>query len=154
MPDEIAIEIYFLDFWLRGRADLIADRTDKPDRTVAPRLALVHYDACINHGIRGISKRTGKAYGANVMLQEILGAYPLDGWIGKETLLRLDRTLGLGRYAEPAAWRSAEATLIEAYLARRARLYEALARQPGQSKYLRGWLARLTALRAVASTFT
>jgi lysozyme family protein len=154
IADEETAEIYFHDFWLRGRCDLIADRTDRPDRVVAPKLALVHYDACVNHGIHGVSKSTGRVFGANAMLQEVIGVQPFDGWLGKETFAALDRRLGVGALTLPPVWRSNEATLVQAYLARRQRLYESLARQPGQKKYLAGWLARLRCLRVVAASFT
>jgi lysozyme family protein len=152
MTDEEAVEIYFLNYWLRGRCDMIDDRTDSPERIVAPRLALAHYDACVNHGIRGVSKRTGKPYGAAVMFQEVVGATPIDGWIGKQTLAALDARLGISSAAcgggHPAAvLRQRETLLVEAYLARRESLYRALAKSGNQAKFLAGWLNRLAILR-------
>lgn len=154
IEDAETSEIYFLDYWVKGRCDLIADRTDKPDRVVAPRLAIVHLDACVQHGIRGTSKKTGRPIGANVLFQEVIGAQPRDGWLGKDSLAVLDARLGLGPLTHPSVWRTAEEVLIATYLDRRQRLYEALARQPGQAKYLPGWLNRLRTLKSTALRYS
>ena len=88
-----------------------------------PALALMHFDASVNHGVGGAAR----------MLQETCGV-DIDGEIGPETL---------------AAARSKPlADLIDRYAAIREARYRAL---PHFWRFGRGWLARITKTRAACT---
>lgn len=113
-------EIYYTEYWVKGRCDLIADYNKA--------LAEVHFDACVNHGIAEHKKKIG----ANYLLQRVLEVKPehLDGVIGPKTLSLI------------AAFHS-DKFLITRHLLARLGIYSAIvARDKSQLTFLRGWVER------------
>lgn len=110
---ERAITIYERDYWRPSGAADFAD--------VRPRLALVHLDWAVNHGVGG-AVRT---------LQRILDV-DADGVFGPKSVA--------------AARCGDETRTVADYLERRAAWYrERVAQRPDQAKWLPIWLARLRA---------
>lgn len=101
--------IYRRDYWFAGRADALAWPA-----------SLVHFDACVNHGVGRASK----------MLQDAAGVM-VDGKIGPKTIAAVN--------ADPAG-------VVKRYLEERERFYRLIAIGK-QEKFLKGWLARLDHLR-------
>ena len=103
-------QIYNRNYWHDGRCDLFAS-----DR---PLLAIAHFDAAVNLGLRQAAKCLQRAVGVTD-----------DGAIGDATLA------AIGACDERAA--------VSAYLADRARVYRAIVeRNPSSKEFLAGWLAR------------
>jgi lysozyme family protein len=110
---EQAKAVYFVRYWLAGKCDRLP-----------PRVAVLHYDGCVNHGIKR----------ANMFLQRAVGVTP-DGAIGSVTLAKV-------RLAR-------ELDLCDSIADQRALFYRQLAaRKPSQGKYLAGWLRRIDEMRA------
>lgn len=88
-------------------------------------VAVTHFDWCVNHGVAG----------ANKTLQHALAMPVVDGIIGPATL---------------AAVADADVmALVHAYQALRIGFYHAdVVADPGQARFLAGWLNRVTALSA------
>lgn len=106
-----AESIYREFYWSRGACD----------RLPAP-IDLVHFDACVNHGVAGAAR----------LLQAVAGVSQ-DGVIGPATM-------GAIRKADPEL-------LARRYVERRRKFYgEIVAAIPSQSIFLRGWLNRMDAL--------
>ena len=111
IPDATVAAIYDKRYWLPARCDGLPGP-----------IALMHFDASVNHGVGGASR----------MLQQALGV-GVDGEIGPETLGAAgahDAIVSIDRYAD----------------IRRAR-YRAL---PHFWRFGRGWLRRVDATRAAA----
>jgi len=109
--------IYFEGYYSKGKADLM----------VWP-LCLVHFDACVNHGVDR----------ANRLLQAAIGGISVDGVIGSQTLGELRRIKeGLGAHS-----------LCHDYIWKRLHLYRLLSKKPGQLKFLPNWLTRMEHLWA------
>ena len=103
-----AIDIYFNQYWLAGRCDAINGA-----------VAIIHFDACLNHG----PKRAAK------ILQEAVGC-PADGIIGAQTL------------AAVAAQSPRE--IIKKIFHIRQNFYRAIvANDPSQQVFLAGWMTRI-----------
>jgi lysozyme family protein len=112
---EQAKGVYYERYWLEGRC-----------HELPPRVAVLHFDGCINHGV----KRAG------VFLQRAAGVTP-DGVIGKLTLQRVNSL--------------DDRTLCERICDQRAQFYRTIvANRPSQAKFLRGWLRRIDEMRAFA----
>lgn len=108
LTHEETASIYHANYWLGGGCDRLM-----------PKLALAHFDACVNMGTRRATR----------MLQRILNV-PADGIIGPQT--------------ESAARNMDEEKAIQEYLKVRASYYKRLAHlRPSSAKFLKGWLARL-----------
>lgn len=79
-------EIYFRDYWLRGKCEAL----------LWP-LSLIHFDSCTNHGV----------VQANKLLQEVVGVQA-DGIIGPKTLAAVaDRSHMRRELCEDLLWRRA-----------------------------------------------
>lgn len=116
IPDDTVAAIYATRYWRPASCSHLP-----------PPIALMHFDAAVNHGVGA----------ANIMLQEAAGA-TRDGVIGPETL--------------GAVSRFAQATLLDRYGERRLARYRSLSTF---WRFGKGWLARveatLTAARAEIS---
>ena len=111
---EEAIQIYHDDYWEVAHCPAIA--------AISQGLAVVHFDAAVNHGVRM----------ANRLLQRVAGV-SVDGRVGPLTLSAVQLQVD-----------GNEPGIIKAYLGRRQAVYESLAQHvAGQGKFLKGWLRRL-----------
>ena len=110
---EAAKRVYYKRYWLQG------DCQDMPGR-----LAVLHFDSCVNHGVGRAAKFVQKAAGTNP-----------DGDIGPATI---------------AAIRSKdELELCNAVCDLREKFYrDIVANNPSQAKFLNGWLRRVNDMRA------
>ena len=107
-----AKEIYFNRYWLAGRCD-----------EMPGRVAVLHFDGCVNHGI----PRAGK------FIQRALGI-SADGIIGPATL--------------DAIHNSDPIELCLNVCSQREQFYrDIVSRNPNQSRFLRGWLRRVNEMR-------
>ena len=114
IPDAVAAAIYRQRYWLPASCPAFS-----------PPLALMHFDAAVNHGV----------FGAIQMLQAVVGV-TVDGEVGPQTLGAI-------------AARSAE-DLIETYAETRRARYRAL---PHFWRFGRGWLRRVDATLALARSW-
>ena len=109
---EGAKRVYFKRYWLTGDC-----------QNLPSRLAVLHFDGCVNHGV-------GRA---NKFLQMAVGATP-DGDIGPATLALI---------AEQD-----ENTICNKVCDQRENFYKAIVnKNPTQSTYLNGWLRRIHEMR-------
>lgn len=116
---EGAKRVYLKRYWLAG------DCQELP-----PRLAVLHFDGCVNHGVGKAAK----------FLQRAVGAVA-DGDIGPATL-RLVKTVN-------------EIELCHEICDFRERFYEGIVEaRPGQAKYLVGWLRRIREMREFTTNAT
>jgi lysozyme family protein len=107
---ETAKNIYYKDYWLAGSCD-------KLPRTVA----IAHFDACVNHGVKQ----------ANKFLQRALGV-PADGILGPITLSAAHKN----------------DNYLTNMLEQRANFFKAIVQQkPLQGRFLNGWLNRVNDLK-------
>ena len=106
--------IYLRDYWQAGRCDVMP-----------PSLALLHFDACVNNGVRQAAK----------FLQQALRVAD-DGAIGPKTLAALKAAVGRGSHDEVDA-------LCAEVLARRIFFQATL---PTWKTFGLGWSRRLAAL--------
>jgi len=108
--DEVK-EIYYRQYWLAGKCDQLP----------AP-VNIVHFDACVNHGLGNAVKR----------LQAVAGVVQ-DGGLGPMTIAAVQKTL-----AQPLALD---------YIAERTKFYYAIVKaNPSQGVFLAGWLNRMASL--------
>lgn len=105
-------DIYQTDYWAKGHCNEIG----------GPKLAICHFDWCVNHGV----------HGAIETLQDVL-AIQVDGIFGAQTRAALEHM--------------PQDDLIAEYIQQRRDYYEARAKtHPDQAQFLKGWLARCDAL--------
>ncbi|WP_407305401.1 glycoside hydrolase family 108 protein [Acinetobacter sp.] len=105
--------VYYLRYWLAGKCDQLP-----------PRLAVLHLDGCINHGVTR----------ANIFLQQAVGV-TADGIIGPITIAKIKNTPIMG--------------LLNTVCDQREEFYRSIVRSnPSQAKYLVGWLRRISEVRA------
>lgn len=107
-------DIYRANYWVRAGCEALPSK-----------LALVHFDWAVNHGVVGATKT----------LQRIVGSAP-DGIFGPATAMAVNNALKA----------KGETFLVQAYCDERERCY----RRWGVGKqqvFLKGWLNRLNALR-------
>lgn len=110
-----AKQVYYNKYWLQGKCDKLPDA-----------IAIIHFDACINHGV-------GRA---NRMLQQALGVV-VDGIVGS-------KTLAAANSANPNV-------LVSKYADIRRNFYHSIVRNnSSQSKFLNGWLRRINEVEAYA----
>ena len=113
---DAAKRVYYKKYWLAGDCADIA--------TFAPKLAMLHFDGCVNHGNGRASK----------MLQEAVGA-TIDGDIGPKSLEAIKRAC-----AAPGG----ELAVCEKVAQIRTSFYNAIvAAKPTQKKFLNGWMNRI-----------
>lgn len=108
-------EIYLYGYWYNGNCNFIRH----------PKVAVLHFDSCVNHGINTAAK----------FLQEAVDV-KADGIIGKITLEAVNK------YKEKG--------LIYRYFEIREEFYHRLAEKNSSQKvFLKGWLNRLEKLKAI-----
>ena len=106
-----AEEIYYNNYWIAGKCNIMP-----------AKLAVCHFDWCVNHGV----------YGAVETLQIALGVNS-DGIIGKQTITALET--------------ANEETVIKNYLLSRENWYKKFVKyDPTQSRFINGWLNRIDKL--------
>jgi lysozyme family protein len=110
---EKATEIYSKKYWLAGGCHLLPTR-----------VATIHLDGCINHGVIRASK----------FLQQVVGVNP-DGMVGQGTAAAVNAL--------------DEITVCEALAARREEFYHTIViNNPAQSRFINGWMNRIAGVRA------
>lgn len=107
-----AKKVYFDRYWLAGSCDRLPSR-----------LAVLHFDGCVNHGV-------GRA---NRFLQTAVGA-TADGSIGPATLVKVQA--------------SDELQTCRNICDRREQFYRDIVKnKPAQARFLKGWLRRIDEMR-------
>lgn len=110
---EQAKAVYYVRYWLAGRCDRLP-----------ARMAVLHFDGCVNHGISR----------ANKFLQRAVGVNP-DGVVGAVTVAK--------------AKVANEMTVLNSICNQREQFYRAIvAAKPAQARFLAGWIRRITEMRA------
>lgn len=118
-----AKSIYYQNYWLTSKCDRIT--------SLSPRLAVLHFDGAINHGVG----RAGR------FLQRAVGATE-DGAIGPGTLKAL----------ESAISQKGDIALVNAICDLREAFYEDIIRKnPTQERFRNGWLRRIREMREFAT---
>lgn len=113
-----AIAIYYQRYWLAGNCSNIK----------SGRVAALHFDGCVNHGIGRASKFLQQAARVTV-----------DGKVGPATLAAVNA--------------ADEITMCNSICDQRAAFYSAIvAARPNQVKYLNGWLRRINEMRAFVTS--
>ena len=113
MTWEDAKAVYYKRYWLAGSCDKLSSR-----------LAVLHFDGCVNHGVKNASKFLQRAVGASD-----------DGDIGPGTLAKVKTV--------------EELTACGMVCKAREKFYrDIVANKPTQAKYLNGWLRRINEMRA------
>lgn len=108
-----AKEIYFNHYWVAGSCDKLLGR-----------IAALHFDGCVNNGIRGASKFLQRAVSVDD-----------DGNIGPHTLSVVNK-------CDPF-------TVCQSICDQRIEYYNHIvAKKPEQVKYLKGWLRRISEMLA------
>lgn len=104
---------YYDKYWVAGGCHLLP-----------PRVAILHFDGCVNHGVDKASK----------FLQEVVGAKPIDGDVGPgtaKTVLKMN-----------------EFDVCRLLCDRREKFYRNIvAATSSQGKFLNGWLRRINEIR-------
>ena len=118
---DAAKRVYFRRYWLAANCD---DLT-----LISPRLAVLHFDGAVNHGVG----RAGR------FLQRAVGAVE-DGDVGPGTLRKVRNDIRS----------DADAIKICALICDfREQFYRNIvARRPEQARFLRGWMARINDMRS------
>jgi lysozyme family protein len=118
---DAAKRVYYRKYWLAGNCDDIS--------VFAPKLAIMHFDSCVNHGIGRAAR----------MLQEAVGA-TIDGDVGPKTLELVKKA---------CAGSGGELAVCDKVATIRVSFYNAIvANKPSQKKFLNGWLARISDIRS------
>lgn len=118
---EAAKRVYFKKYWLASDCDNIT--------LIAPRLAAMHFDGAVNHGVGRASK----------FLQKALGVTE-DGDIGPATIAALTKM---------CKTKDDEIQLCKKVAGYRKVFYNSIvANKPNQSKFLNGWMTRINEVEA------
>ena len=118
-----AKRIYFRRYWLASNSDDLS--------LYAPRLAILHFDGAVNHGPGRAARFLQRAVGAEE-----------DGDVGPATLEAVEAAVGA----------DGEMSVCLRICDLREEFYRAIAaRNPSQGRFLRGWLNRINAARALVS---
>jgi len=105
--------VYYVRYWIAGKCDYLPGR-----------VAALHFDGCINHGIKR----------ASTFLQRACGVKP-DGNIGAVTVAK--------------AQAMDQFELCESICDQREQFYRSIVNNnPSQERYLAGWLRRIAEVRA------
>ena len=116
-PEEVSL-IYHREYWVAGSCETIDNIAQ------LPKLAICHFDSCVNCGI----------YQSVKFLQRIIGT-EADGIFGPLTLTAIKNTCGNDN------------TIIDSYLQLRRDYYDHLISQsPSLKKFSKGWKIRLVKL--------
>lgn len=122
---DAAKRVYYRKYWLTSNCDELC--------TKCPKLAIMHFDGAVNHGV-------GRAA---TFLQTALGV-AVDGDIGPKTI-----QAALDQCASPEA----EIALCEKIAKLRIAFYNKIvANKPPQKRFLNGWLARIADISAFIKT--
>jgi len=114
-----AKRVYYRRYWLAANCDDIT--------LAAPRVAVLHFDGAVNHGVGRASR----------FLQRAVGAVE-DGDIGPATMRAFNKTLE----------EKGEIAICHLICDYREAFYEAIiARNPSQERYRRGWFRRIREMR-------
>ncbi len=114
---DAAKRVYFKKYWLAGDcADIVS---------FAPKLAMLHFDGCVNHGNGRASK----------IIQEAVGA-TIDGDIGPKSLEAIKRACG--------APGGELAVCAKVLMLRKSIYLKIVERNPSQKKFLNGWFNRIS----------
>lgn len=125
LTKEQAIKIYKMYFW---------DKPFKLDEEPSDKVALILFDAAVNHGNGGAVSLTQKA------LNSMGYKLDVDGLIGP-------KTLGALRSADPDKF-------VDAFLSVREKYYYAIvAKNSSQKVFLKGWLNRIASLKSAVKNF-
>lgn len=110
---EQAKAAYYVRYWIAGKCDQLS-----------PRLAVLHFDGCVNHGVKR----------ANMFLQRAVGVTD-DGIIGPQTMSKVKAANVM--------------QLLGSVCTQREQFYRAIVKNnPTQARYLNGWLRRINEMRA------
>jgi len=121
IPQEEVEDIYFKNYWLKGKCNKLPDK-----------IAVVHFDTCVNTGIKQASK----------FLQRSVEAGD-DGIIGPKTIDAFNKKLKS----------EGESFIVKDYLSQRRSFYRLISdRKPALKKFLRGWMNRVSHLEKTIST--
>lgn len=105
--------VYFARYWIAGKCDQLPSR-----------IAVLHFDGCVNHGVAR----------ANKFLQTALGV-TADGIIGPVTIAK--------------AKAKNEMEILGSICNQREQFYRSIvSNNPSQAKFLTGWLRRISEMRA------
>lgn len=116
MQPEERDAIYKADYWMAGKCD-----------QMPPPLDYVHFDGCVNHGLKQAAK----------FLQRALGVAD-DGSIGPQTMAAVRQDDAAGNIDDICA----------NTLDQRAMFYERIVeRNPSQKVFLKGWMNRINDIR-------
>lgn len=119
ITDKEVYDIYYMNYWKMGKCDLMP-----------PKLAIVHFDTCVNSGIKQAAR----------FLQRSIGCAD-DGVIGPKTLDALRIAIN----------NNGETSLVTKYIDLREAFLRNLAQQkPALAKFLKGWLNRVSSLEPYA----
>lgn len=114
---EQAKAVYYKKYWLAGQCDKLP-----------PRIAVLHFDGCVNHGVKK----------ANMFLQRAIGV-EADGQIGPITL-------GKAKLLN-------EIQACNSICNQRELFYrQIVANNSSQTKFLNGWLRRISEMRTFSTT--
>ncbi len=104
-----AMEVYHRKYWLEGRCD-----------RVHPALAIIHFDGCVNHGVRRACRFFQRAAGVDE-----------DGILGPRSLAAADK--------------AGAVDMIRAISNIRTNFYHEIVRKdPSQSIFMNGWMRRIS----------
>jgi lysozyme family protein len=123
---DAAKRVYERRYWMAAHCDAISD--------TMPRLAVLHFDGAVNHGLGRAAKFLQRAAGTTV-----------DGDIGPSTMTAINA--------------GNEIALCNAVCDQREKFYrDIVASKPEQTRFLNGWLRRIAEMRAFVTdtsrTFT
>lgn len=109
---EGAKQVYFQKYWIAGKCDKLP-----------ARVAILHFDGCVNHGIQR----------ANTFLQRAVGVQA-DGVVGPITIAKISMLN--------------DVQVCNSICDQRELFYrQIVANNPSQGKFLNGWLRRITEMR-------
>lgn len=109
ITDKEVHRIYRMQYWAVGKCSAISNYDQS--------LAVVHFDACVNHGVKQAAKFLQRAIGVKA-----------DGVIGAKTIDRLART---------------QSNVVRNYMEQRRAFYRHITtKRAANTKFLSGWLRR------------
>jgi lysozyme family protein len=108
--------VYYVRYWLAGKCEQLPGR-----------VAVLHFDGCVNHGIKR----------ANMFLQRAAGVSP-DGIVGPVTIAKVKQLNPI--------------TLCQSICNQREQFYRQIVQNnSSQAKYLNGWLRRINEMRVFST---
>jgi len=113
MTLEDAMVHYYNNYWLASNCN-----------EMPPKVAIIHFDGCVNHGVKQASK----------FLQRVIGVVD-DGIVGARTLSILNSIQDI------------DSIVIEIADRREAFYNRIVERNPSQKRFLKGWMIRINEVR-------